>query len=135
MGKATQANLQSGQRVSFCLPPSRHLLAEVARLLPASTYPYFPGEIINHNEEHDALPRDVLKAEQHAREQAKGSHIWLVRFFDRTSSYAWVGESRLANLGVDDGECSGLFSGFPRPPHGYKNQNLDESIEERADDL
>jgi len=41
--------------------------------------------------------------EKYAR-QAKG-RVWLVRFFDETSSYVWVGKNKLDFFG-DDGKSS-----------------------------
>lgn len=67
-------------------------------------YPYFPAEVIDYKLHHDDLPATVLQSEATARRQHKGAPIWLVRFYDHTTSYGWVPEGKMDPLGVDDGK-------------------------------
>lgn len=68
-------------------------------------YPYFPGEVVDSEEDADDIPPSVFAAEAEARRaaEARGEELYLVNFYDKSSSYGWISPSKLALLGSDDG--------------------------------
>lgn len=62
-----------------------------------TSYPYFPGVVIDHVDKWDTVPQSVLDLE----DQSNG-RTWLVRFHDKQRSYAWVHRERMEKIGADD---------------------------------
>lgn len=80
-------------------PPGTQVWAKV------TSYPYFPGYVVDYANEPETVPQSVLDLEE--AENAK-ARAWLVRFYDRGRTYGWVHEDRMEVLGVDEG-VDGLF--------------------------
>ncbi|RXK35381.1 hypothetical protein M231_07371 [Tremella mesenterica] len=60
------------------------------------SYPYFPAEILNPSMNVNEIPRSVMNKKPSNRK------TWLVRFYDPSNSFAWIGEDRLDLLGESD---------------------------------
>lgn len=63
-------------------------------------FPYYPAEIVNVDLDYDEIGERVWSEKP---KTAGNERVWLVRFYDRTRSYAWVTQGYLANLGDDKG--------------------------------
>lgn len=71
-----------------------------------STFPYFPAEIIDLEDEEEAAfiaPVVFDKRPTEEEDEAKGQS-WLARFYDAHNTYAWLRADKLDMLGEDDGE-------------------------------
>lgn len=67
-------------------------------------FPYYPAEIVNADLDYDEIGDRVWREKP---KTANNERVWLVRFYDRTRSYAWVTQGFLANLGDDKGRQEG----------------------------
>ncbi|KAK4684585.1 hypothetical protein P7C73_g5593, partial [Tremellales sp. Uapishka_1] len=65
-----------------------------------SSFPYFPAEVIDPDDEESHVPTIVLDLGEEIRQA--GSRVWLVRFFDKQASYGWMPRERLDMLGEVD---------------------------------
>ncbi|WVN87938.1 uncharacterized protein L203_103135 [Cryptococcus depauperatus CBS 7841] len=92
------------------------------------SFPYFPAEIVNIVDDRDKIPPAVLAQESRAREDAKKakSRLWLVQFFDNKSSYGWIMETKLDDLGVDEKVDALYLAGKDRYGNGrgFKSKGL-----------
>lgn len=63
-------------------------------------FPYYPAEVVNAEQDYDEIGDRVWALKPKI---AGNERVWLVRFYDKTKSYAWVTQGYLANLGDDQG--------------------------------
>ncbi|WVQ75536.1 hypothetical protein IAR50_005163 [Cryptococcus sp. DSM 104548] len=101
-------------------PPPAKTKKKVKDPFPAGTlvwakvysFPHFPAEIVDLDDPEDRseVPEPVLAEETAAREAAaqNGTRVWLVRFYDSSSSYGWIVEDKLDDLGESD-EIDGMY--------------------------
>jgi len=92
-----------------------HLFALSQAKAAALGYPYFPAEVMDPElvDLDDPIPPKVLQQREKHERQARG-RVWLVRFFDKTATYAWIPADRLDPLGID-GTFSDLMK-LTEPP-------------------
>lgn len=61
-------------------------------------YPFFPAEIIDQHDDDIDIPDAIIDIEP----DVDGEPHWLIRFFEKPHSFAWLTEEHLDRLGVDD---------------------------------
>ncbi|ODN74463.1 hypothetical protein L202_06849 [Cryptococcus amylolentus CBS 6039] len=94
------------RKVKDPFPPGTLVWAKVY------SFPHFPAEIVDLDDPDDRseVPDPVLAEEAAARKAAErnDTRVWLVRFYDSSSSYGWIAEDKLDDLGESD-EVDGMY--------------------------
>lgn len=66
-----------------------------------TSYPYFPGVVIDPGADPSIVPESVLALQS---DEEKAGRVWLVRFHDKQGSWGWMHAERIEPLGKDEGE-------------------------------
>lgn len=76
----------------------------------ASGFPVWPG-VIADPEDEDVPPVVLSNKDRHP---ANGEKTWLVKFFDKQSTFGWITRNHLDWLAADNGTCEIGVSGYGR---------------------
>ncbi|ODN95838.1 hypothetical protein L198_04456 [Cryptococcus wingfieldii CBS 7118] len=105
-GKLPPPPAKTKRKVKDPFPPGTLVWAKIY------SFPHFPAEIVDLDDPDDRseVPDPVLAEEAAARKAAEqnDTRVWLVRFYDSSSSYGWIAEDKLDDLGESD-EVDGMY--------------------------
>ncbi|KAJ9112141.1 hypothetical protein QFC20_002322 [Naganishia adeliensis] len=95
-------------------------------------FPYYPAEIVNADLDYDEIGERVWSEKP---KTAGNERVWLVRFYDRTRSYAWVTQGYLANLGDDKDLDEAFLNGKDKSGGGnFKGRRSREAVRKAYED-
>ncbi|KAJ9106350.1 hypothetical protein QFC21_001496 [Naganishia friedmannii] len=89
-------------------------------------FPYYPAEVVNAEQDYDEIGDRVWALKPKI---AGNERVWLVRFYDKTKSYAWVTQGYLANLGDDQDLDDAFLDGKDKSGSGsFKNVSTKKAV-------
>ncbi|KAJ9124318.1 hypothetical protein QFC22_001118 [Naganishia vaughanmartiniae] len=89
-------------------------------------FPYYPAEVVNAELDYDEIGDRVWALKPKI---AGNERVWLVRFYDKTKSYAWVTQGYLTNLGDDQDMDNAFLDGKDKSESGsFKNGSTKKAV-------
>lgn len=133
VAQRSSADPETQDRKKGSVPSKRSPPSDGSDPYPAGTqvwakvtsYPYFPGVVVDPRADPAIVPEAVLALEE---EENKNAKAWLVRFYDKQGSWGWMHAERLERLGQDKDVDAMYLAGKERARNrGFKSSHLKAS--------